>query len=129
MIVVDSTVWIDFFNGMATDGVQRLRLLIGRRVILVGDLILCEVLQGFRDERDAMTAERALGAFAFASMGGRDVARKAAENYRVLRRQGITVRKTIDMLIGTFCIENGHALLHADRDYEPLAQHLGLIVH
>lgn len=126
MIVVDSTVWIDFFNGVATEQVHRLRGLLGRREILVGDLILCEVLQGFRSERDAATARRALSAFDFAPIVGRDVALRAAANYRVLRRRGITVRKTIDLLIGTFCIEGGHRLLHADRDFAPMAEHLGL---
>jgi hypothetical protein len=126
VIVVDSTVWIDFFNGTPTPEVGRLRALLGTREILVGDLILCEVLQGFRHERDARAAEAALGAFDFAPMVGRDIAAIAAANYRTLRGRGITPRKTIDVLIGTFCNLRGHALLHADRDFAPMAEHLGL---
>ena len=128
MIVVDSMVWIDFFNGVPTGQVRRLRGLLGQQEILVGDLILCEVLQGFRSERDAVAARRALAAFDFAPMVGRELAARAAQNYRELRRQGITIRKTIDLLIGTFCIERGHRLLHADRDFAPMSQHLGLQV-
>lgn len=128
MIVVDSTVWIDFFNGVPTEQVRRMRGLLGQQEILVGDLILCEVLQGFRSEPDAAAARRALAAFDFAPMVGRELAARAAQNYRELRRRGITVRKTIDLLIGTFCIERGHRLLHADRDFAPMSQHLGLQV-
>lgn len=127
MIVVDSTVWIDFFNGVGSDQVRRLRNLLGQQEILVGDLILCEVLQGFGSERDAAAAGEALSTFDSAPMVGLDVALKAAENYRALRRRGITIRKTIDLLIGTFCIETGHRLLHADRDFEPMSEHLGLL--
>jgi hypothetical protein len=126
MIVVDSSVWIDFFNGSSTVEVQRLRTTFGTREILVGDVVLCEVLQGFRRESDAITAERLLASFDFAPMVGRDLAVKAAENYRTLRQRGITISKTIDVLIGTFCIERGHVLLHSDRDFDPMTRHLGL---
>lgn len=128
MMVVDSTVWIDFFNGVPTGQVDVLRNLLGRQEILVGDLILCEVLQGFPREEDAERAKRALFAFDLAPMVGQKIALQAVANYRFLRGRGITVRKTIDMLIGTFCIEGGHSLLHADRDFEPMTQHLGLIM-
>ncbi len=126
MIVVDSTVWIDFFNGIATEQVRRLDALLGEREILIGDLILCEVLRGFGSERNARAAQRALSSFDLAPMVGRKIALKAAASYRTLRRRGITVRTTIDMLIDTFCIEGGHRLLHADRGFEPMAEHLGL---
>lgn len=128
MIVVDSTVWIDFFRGSTTRETTTLRSLMGLGVILVGDLVLAEVLQGFPDERQAETGRRTLERFAVEPMVGRDVALAAAANYRRLRGQGITIRRTIDLLIGTFCIERGHALLHRDRDFDPMAARLGLLV-
>jgi predicted nucleic acid-binding protein len=126
MIVVDTAVWIDFFNGVASQAALKLQGLLGTRLILVGDLILCEVLQGFRDESQAAAAHSALAAFDFEPMVGRDIALMAAANYRTLRRRGITIRKTIDVLIGTFCIARGHQLLHSDRDFEQMSRHLGL---
>ncbi len=126
MIVVDSTVWIDFFRGRATRETTTLRSLMGLGVILVGDLVLAEVLQGFPDERQAEAGRQTLERFAVEPMVGRDVAIAAAGNYRRLRSQGITIRRTIDLLIGTFCIERGHALLHHDRDFDPMAARLGL---
>ena len=128
MIVVDSTVWIDFFRGSTTRETTTLRSLMGLGVILVGDLVLAEVLQGFPDERQAEAGRRTLERFAVEPMVGRDVALAAAANYRRLRGQGITIRRTIDLLIGTFCIERGHALLHRDRDFDPMAARLGLLV-
>jgi predicted nucleic acid-binding protein len=100
----------------------------GLGVILVGDLVLAEVLQGFPDERQAEAGRQTLERFTVEPMVGRVVAVAAAANYRRLRAQGITVRRTIDLLIGTFCIERGHALLHRDRDFEPMAAQLGLQV-
>ncbi len=126
MILVDSSVWIDYFNGLATRQTDRLDELLGSDLLLTGDIILAEVLQGFRDDRDFRRAERALDGLEFRAMLGRDIALKSAANYRALRAQGVTVRKTIDMLIATFCIENGHELLHADRDFDPIERHLGL---
>ncbi|MCH7794514.1 MAG: PIN domain nuclease [Proteobacteria bacterium] len=126
MILVDSSVWIDYFNGLATSQTDRLDELLGSDLLLTGDIILAEVLQGFRDDRDFRRAKRALDGLEFRAMLGRDIALKSAANYRALRTQGVTVRKTIDMLIATFCIENGHELLHADRDFDPIERHLGL---
>ena len=126
MILVDSSVWIDYFNGLATSQTDRLDELLGSDLLLTGDIILAEVLQGFRDDRDFRRAKRALDGLEFRAMLGRDIALKSAANYRALRAQGVTVRKTIDMLIATFCIENGHELLHADRDFAPIERHLGL---
>ena len=126
MILVDSSVWIDYFNGRATRQTDRLDELLGSDLLLTGDIILAEVLQGFRDDRDFRRAKRALDGLEFRAMLGRDIALKSAANYRALRAQGVTVRKTIDMLIATFCIENGHELLHADRDFDPIERHLGL---
>jgi predicted nucleic acid-binding protein len=128
VILVDSSVWIGHLNDTRTDPVRRLRELIPTRPLLVGDLILCEVLQGLRSEREARLVERALRRFATVSLLDPDLAVKAAANYRSLRAKGVTIRKTVDLIIGTFCIERGHALLHEDRDFEPMVRSLGLRV-
>jgi predicted nucleic acid-binding protein len=120
VILVDSSVWIDLLNNVITEPVTRLRQLIPYSPILVGDLILCEVLQGLRTEAQARLVERSLGRFEAVSLLDPALAVKTAANYRFLRRQGVTVRKTIDLIIGTFCIECGHTLLHNDRDFEPM---------
>ena len=126
MIVVDSSVWIGYFNGAVARETDLLDELLGAEPIVIGDLILSEVLQGFRSEREVRVARRALDSLLFQPMVGRDVALASARNYRRLRARGVTVRKTIDMLIATFCIENGHCLLHADRDFVAMVEHLGL---
>jgi predicted nucleic acid-binding protein len=126
MIVVDTSVWIDFFNGRLTDESNLLHDLLGREPILVGDLILAEVLQGFRAEEDFREALSILETFDFREMLGRNVATASARNYRALRARGVTVRKTIDVLIGTFCLLNDYELLHSDRDFDPMTAHLGL---
>jgi predicted nucleic acid-binding protein len=130
LIVVDSTVWIDHLRDSPTRQVLRLRQIITGRLalLLVGDLVLCEVLQGLSNEREAALVERALRRFVLEPMVTPDLASKAAANDRALRARGITVRKTIGMLIGTFCIEHGHVLLHSDRDFDPMEQYLGLSV-
>lgn len=128
MIVVDSTVWIDFFRGRVSRETTVLRSLMGLGVVLVGDLVLAEVLQGFPDERQAEAGRRTLERFTVGAMVGHELAVAAAQNHRRLRAQGVTVRRTIDLLIGTFCIERGHALLHHDRDFDPMADRLGLQV-
>ena len=127
MIVVDSSVWIDFLNGRDVPHVQCLRAVLGTDEIVVGDLMLCEVLQGLGGERAAREVEALLRRFEIVSMAGDAIAVVAARNFRSLRRRGITVRKTIDLLIGTWCIENRRPLLHNDSDFHPMAQHLGLI--
>ena len=126
MIVVDSSVWIDFLNGHRTAQVERLSALLGTEPLLVGDVILLEVLQGVRSETDAKRVAAALRRFDMVSMLDPDLAVIAATHYRRLRALGITVRKTIDLIIGAFCIAGGHALLTADRDFAPMAEHLGL---
>jgi len=126
MIVADSGVWIDFIDGIASPATDRLREALASEVVLMGDLILCEILRGARNERDASRIEARLAPLEFSAMGGRRIAVQAARNYRTLRGLGITVRKTVDLLIGTFCIEHGYRLLHADRDYASMAAHLGL---
>ena len=126
MILVDTSVWIDHLNNNQTREVGTLRGLVGVAPLLVGDLILCEILQGLRSEREAALVEQALSRFDLVSLVTPGLAVKAAANYRFLRGKGVTIRKTIDLLIGTFCIENGHRLLHSDRDFDPIATHLGL---
>ena len=126
MIVVDSSVWIDFFNGVNTPEVERLDRLLGLTPLVVGDLILVEVVQGFRHERDVATARLLFRSLALLPMLCAHNAWKAAENYRTLRSKGITVRKTIDGIIATACIEAHLPLLFSDRDFLPYVQHLGL---
>ncbi|MCT0225627.1 PIN domain nuclease [Synechococcus sp. CS-1328] len=126
MIVVDSSVWIDFFNGVSTPEVERLDGWLGVTPLAIGDLILVEVMQGFRSERDVATARQLFRSLALLPMLGGSNAWKAAENYRTLRRQGITVRKTIDGIIATACIEANLPLLFSDRDFQPYVEHLGL---
>ena len=126
MILVDTSVWIDYLRNTSSAPVTRLRGLIGQEELLVGDLILCEVLQGVGSTAQARRIEAALREFELVSLSDPDLAVAAAENYRLLRGRGITVRTTVDLLIGTFCIERGHSLLHADRDFEPMERFLGL---
>ena len=127
MILVDSSVWIDHLRNTITAPVAHLRSLIsGEELLLVGDLILCEVLQGLRTDTEARAVEDALREFEVVSLVDAELAIKSAANYRFLRRHGITIRKTIDLLIGTFCIERGHTLLHSDRDFAPMESLLGL---
>lgn len=130
MIVVDSSVWIGNLRGTGSEPVRKLRGFVETEddQILVGDLVLLEVLQGARDEAHASRIERNLRRYLVAPMLGDGLAVQAARNYRRLRERGITVRKTADMIIGTFCIERGYRLLHDDRDFDPMAQHLGLQV-
>jgi len=127
VIVVDSSVWIDFLNGRNAAHVRRLRAILGTDEIVVGDLMLCEVLQGLDSERAAREVEALLRRFTVVAMAGDAIAVAAARNFRYLRRRGITMRKTIDLLIGTWCIENRRPLLHNDKDFGPMALHLGLI--
>jgi predicted nucleic acid-binding protein len=127
VIVVDSSVWIDFLNGRNAPHVRRLQAALGTDEIIVGDLMLCEVLQGLENERAAREVEILLRRFDIRAMAGVAVAVSAARNFRSLRKRGITIRKTIDMLIGTWCIENRLPLLHHDSDFRPMARYLGLV--
>jgi predicted nucleic acid-binding protein len=127
VIVVDSSVWIDFINGRSAPHVRRLHEVLGANEIIVGDLMLCEVLQGLAGERAAKEVEALLRRCDIVSMGGDAIAVAAARNFRRLRRLGITIRTTIDLLIGTWCIEQRTPLLHNDNDFRPMARHLGLI--
>ena len=128
MILVDSSVWIDYFNGTVTVQTEKLDRLLGREPVAIGDLILTEVLQGFVEERDFNTARKMLTSLTVVELGGQEIAIQAARNFRVLRKTGVTVRKTVDAVIATWCIENGYDLLHNDRDFEPFVRHLGLRV-
>lgn len=125
-MVVDTSVWIDFLNGHDLPHVRRLRVLMGIRQIVVGDLMLCDVLQGLRSEQDAKEVEALLRRFHIVAMGGEAIAVAAAGNFRFLRSRGITIRRTIDLLIGTWCITNRLPLLHNDRGFAPMVHHLGL---
>ena len=130
MLVVDSTVWIDYFKGVENLQTDYLDQIADKTPILMGDLILAEVLQGFRDNADFEKACRALGKYIQDEMVTPELALQSARNYRMLRREGVTVRKTIDSLIATFCIENEHDLLHNDSDFDGYEKHLGLrVVH
>jgi len=124
MILVDSSVWIGYFNGDTNPQTDWLHSALGREIIIVGDLILVEVLQGFSSNRDFHKAKELLSNFQFMEMLGQELAVKSAENYRFLRRKGVTVRKTIDVIIGTFCIHHNISLLHDDQDFAPLIKHL-----
>jgi predicted nucleic acid-binding protein len=128
LILVDSSVWIDYFNGTLTALTEKLDSLLGSELLAIGDLILTEVLQGFADERDFNQARRVLTSLTVVELGGQKIAIQAAKNFRALRNRGITVRKTIDTVIATRCIESGYALLHNDKDFDPFVKHLGLRV-
>ena len=126
MILVDSSVWINYFNGLSTWQTDLLDHCLSNTPIVIGDLILTEVLQGFRSNTDFDTAKNFLGALQFRQMGGYNVAIQSANNYRTLRKSGVTVRKTIDIIIATFCIIEGLTLLHDDRDFDPMVTHCSL---
>ena len=128
MILVDSSVWIDYFRGAITPQTEKLDGLLESEPLAIGDLILAEVLQGFTAERDFNEAVKMLTSLMVVELGGQDIAIQAAKNFRALRSRGVTVRKTIDTVIATRCIESGYDLLHNDRDFDPFAKHLGLRV-
>ena len=128
MILVDSSVWVDYFRGKTTLQTDKLDFLLGHELLAVGDLILAEVLQGFDSDRDFKSAQRLLTSLAVVEIGGLEIAIQAAKNYRELRRRGVTIRKTVDTIIATRCIESGYDLLHCDRDFDPFVEYLGLYV-
>ncbi|MBM4427811.1 MAG: PIN domain nuclease [Chloroflexi bacterium] len=130
MLVVDTSVWVDYFNGVENPQTDFLNAILDKTPILIGDLILAEVLQGFRHDPDFEKVRRQLGKFLQESMVNPVLAVQSARNYRFLRQKGVTVRKTIDSLIATFCIENDHELLHNDSDFDGYEKHLGLrVIH
>lgn len=126
MIAVDSSVWIALIHDRDTPEVMRLRAISNPAQIIVGDIVLLEVLLGARSDKHATDLQKEFAAFAQATMLSPEIAVKAAANFRLLRAKGITIRKTADLIIGTYCMEHGYSLLHADRDFDPMAEHLGL---
>ncbi|MGV0026145.1 type II toxin-antitoxin system VapC family toxin [Phormidesmis priestleyi] len=126
MILVDSSVWIDYFNGQNTPQVNTLDHLLGTQPLAIGDLILVEVLQGFRHDSDCLTAKQVLTSLTIFNLLNADLAIQSADHFRILRKRGVTIRKTIDVIIATFCIVENHTLLFSDKDFLPFVQHLGL---
>lgn len=126
MIIVDSSVWIDYFNGQNNEHTQKLDSLLGVEPLGIGDLIIAEVLQGFKTDKDYKIGKEHLMAFTDCEMLGRNAAIAAADKYQTLRKKGITIRKTNDVIIASYCIDHGHSLLFADKDFKPFVDHLGL---
>ncbi len=126
MIFVDSSVWIDYFRGITTKETDLLDELLGVEPIVIGDLVLAEVLQGFQNDRDFNQAKKLLTSLVMVQMLGQEIAIQSARNFRSLRKGGITIRKTIDTIIATYCIENELPLLHSDRDFDAFVEHLNL---
>lgn len=126
MILTDSSVWVDYFNGTKSRETDFLDVTLGSEPVAIGDLILTEVLRGFRGDTDYNLAKTLLLGLTVFDLLGQELAIKAADNYRALRRRGITIRKTADCIIATFCIERRLPLLYADRDFDPFVRSLGL---
>ena len=126
MILVDSSVWIDYLRGTSSPQAEKLDALLGTVPLAIGDLILTEVLQGCATDREFNAVKRTLSTLHTANLGGLELAIEAAKNFRKLRALGFTVRKTIDTVIATRCIMDGLELLHSDRDFDPFEKHLGL---
>ena len=126
MILIDSSVWIDYFNGQVTPETNKLDILLGVKPLGIGDLILTEVLRGFRSDLDYQTAKKLMLTLSIFEMLGTDMAIQSADNFSILRKRGITVRKTADVIIASYCIEHNYSLLFADKDFLPFVAHLGL---
>ena len=126
MVFVDSSVWIDYFNGNQTPETEKLDSILGTSPIWIGDIVLTEVLQGFRNDNDFNTAKELLTSLVIVNVLDTNIALKSADNFRALRKKGVTVRKTIDVIIATYCIENSASLLHSDKDFIPFHKHLKL---
>lgn len=126
MVLVDSSVWIGYFNGRNHGRTRKLDELLSSTIVIVGDLILLEVLEGFKRDPDFRAAKRLLLELELIELGGIELALKAADNFRTLRKNGVTVRKTVDCVIATYCIEHRIPLLYDDRDFDPFVRHMGL---
>lgn len=126
MILVDTSVWIDYFNGVSTKQADTLDRILSEQTVLLGDIILTEILQGFDSDKEFRLAKQALDPLDCVHLGGKSLALKAASNFRFLRSKGITIRKTVDMLIGSWCIEHDVELLHGDKDFDQIATQLPL---
>jgi len=129
MVVVDTTVWIDYIHGLKTPYTNALDYELLHNQVITGDLLITEFLQGFRDDDDFEAAKKIMDSLIYCDMLGKDIALKSAMNFRLLRKNGITIRKTADIIIGTFCIEHELPLLHNDKDFEPMEKYLGLQVY
>jgi len=129
MILVDTSVWIDYFNGASTKQTDHLDRILSEGTVLMGDIILTEILQGFDSEKEFRLAKKALDPLDCVHLGGKSLAIKAASNFRFLRSKGVTIHKTVDMLIGSWCIEHEVELLHHDKDFERIASLLPLPVY
>lgn len=130
MVIVDTTVWVDYLNGTLSPAARWLDRELGQQEIGLTDLILCETLQGIQSDQEFARVKVLLSEFELFVMGGEELCVAAAQNYRRLRQRGRTVRKTIDCLIATYCLKEGHSLLHRDRDYDHFEQELGLkVIH
>ena len=129
MVVVDTTVWIDYVRGVDSPYTNALDRELLHNQVITGDLLITEFLQGFHNDRDFEAAKEIINSLIYFDMLGKDIALKSAANFRFLRKKGITVRKTADIIIGTFCIEHDLSLLHNDRDFDPLEKHLGLRIY
>lgn len=129
MILVDTSVWIDYFNGVSAKQTDSLDRILSEQSVLIGDIILIEILQGFDSDKEFELAKEALDSLDCVHLGGKKLAINAASNYRFLRSKGITIRKTVDMLIASWCIEHKVVLLHNDKDFEQIATHLPLLVY
>ncbi|MCH8192841.1 MAG: PIN domain-containing protein [Planctomycetes bacterium] len=126
MIVVDTSAWVEFLNDTGHEIVNDLECALENELICLGDLIYCEVLQGVKSKRELNKVKNLFGTLQKDIIGGFDICERASENYKYLRSLGVTVRKTIDIIIGTFCVENGHEIIHNDRDFQSMEEHLGL---
>jgi len=126
VILVDTSVWIDYFNGAENSYTNALDSALEEGIVAIGDLIFLEIMQGFKNDRDFRNAKTTLEALDQYEMFGHSMALKSAENYRTLRKKGVTIRKTADVIIATFCIESELPLLFSDRDFIPFVTHLGL---
>jgi predicted nucleic acid-binding protein len=129
VILVDTSVWIDYFNGIKNQQSDYLEYLLSTDTVIVGDIILAELLQGFDSDREFKLAKQALDPLDCVTLGGKSIAIQAATNFRILRSKGITIRKTVDMLIGTWCINHQVTLLHRDKDFDQMAMELPLIIY
>ncbi|MGM0589588.1 MAG: type II toxin-antitoxin system VapC family toxin [Bacteroidota bacterium] len=129
MILVDTSVWIDYFNGVENKQAENLDRILSEQTVLVGDIILTEILQGFDSQKEFRLAKQALDPLDCVHLGGKSLAIKAASNFRFLRSKGVTIRKTVDMLIGSWCIEHEVELLHNDKDFDQIATQLPLQIY
>lgn len=128
MILADTSAWIDYFRGTSAPHTDLLDFELARSRIVTGDLIIAEFLQGFREDREYLEAKQIMDSLEYRDLVGREIALAASQNYRILRKNGITIRKTIDVILATYCIENDIELIHNDRDFDPMEETLGLRV-